>query len=110
MGDPPETGVGDDHASDTGALVVTVAQACGTVEVRVSGPGATLRLFFDPSEQTADGRSLCRPSGGCALQVFAPEERPMTISVRGDDIDVSPELDGLVERRLSFALSRFGGA
>ena len=34
----------------------------------------------------------------------------MTISVRGDDIDVSPELDGLVERRLSLALSRFGGA
>ena len=33
----------------------------------------------------------------------------MTISVRGDGIDVSPELGGLVERRLSFALSRFGG-
>jgi hypothetical protein len=32
------------------ALVVTVARACGTVEVRVSGPGATLRLFFDPWE------------------------------------------------------------
>jgi ribosomal subunit interface protein len=33
----------------------------------------------------------------------------MTISVRGDGIDVSPEIEGLVERRLGFALSRFGG-
>lgn len=33
----------------------------------------------------------------------------MTISVRGDGLDVSPELGGHVERRLSFALSRFGG-
>ena len=33
----------------------------------------------------------------------------MTINVRGYGIDVSPEVGGLVERRLSFALSRFGG-
>lgn len=33
----------------------------------------------------------------------------MTIRVRGYGIDVSPELGGLVERRLSFALCRFGG-
>ena len=33
----------------------------------------------------------------------------MTISVRGYGIDVSPEVGELVERRLSFALSRFGG-
>jgi ribosome-associated translation inhibitor RaiA len=32
----------------------------------------------------------------------------MTISVRGYGIDVSPEVGGLVERRLCFALSRFG--
>lgn len=52
---------GDDHASDAAALVVTVARACGTVEVRVSGPGATLRLFFDPSElPPADGQSVVR--------------------------------------------------
>lgn len=38
----------DDHASDAPPLVATVAPACGTVEVRISGPGATLRLFFDP--------------------------------------------------------------
>jgi len=33
----------------------------------------------------------------------------MTITVRGYGIEVSPDLGGLVERRLSFALSRFGG-
>jgi len=33
----------------------------------------------------------------------------VTISVRGDGIDMSPEVSGLVERRLYFALSRFGG-
>jgi ribosome hibernation promoting factor len=32
----------------------------------------------------------------------------LTISVRGYGIDVSPDVGGLVERRLSFALSRFG--
>lgn len=32
----------------------------------------------------------------------------MTIIVRGYGIDVNPDLGGLVERRLSFALSRFG--
>lgn len=52
---------GDDHASDAAALVVTVHRACGTVEVRVSGPGARLRLFFDPSElPPADGQSVVR--------------------------------------------------
>jgi hypothetical protein len=30
--------------------VATVAPACGTVDVRISGPGATLRLFFDPGD------------------------------------------------------------
>lgn len=33
----------------------------------------------------------------------------MTVSVRGYGIEVSPGLGGLVERRLFFALSRFGG-
>ena len=33
----------------------------------------------------------------------------MTINVRGYGIEVSPEVGGLVARRLSFALSRFGG-
>ncbi|MFN7970934.1 MAG: HPF/RaiA family ribosome-associated protein [Acidobacteriota bacterium] len=33
----------------------------------------------------------------------------MTIKVRGHGIVVGPELAGFVERRLAFALSRFGG-
>lgn len=33
----------------------------------------------------------------------------MTIRVGGYGIDVSPQVSRLVERRLSFALSRFGG-
>jgi ribosome-associated translation inhibitor RaiA len=36
-------------------------------------------------------------------------EDTLTISVRGYGIEVDPGLGGLVERRLSFALSRFGG-
>lgn len=33
----------------------------------------------------------------------------MTLGVRGYGIDVGPDVSALVERRLSFALSRFGG-
>lgn len=33
----------------------------------------------------------------------------MTIGVRGDGIDMKPGVSALVERRLYFALSRFGG-
>ncbi len=36
------------------------------------------------------------------------QEGALIINVRGDGIEVSPALDQLVERRLSFALSRFG--
>ena len=60
-----ETGLnpvlGDDRASEVVDLVVTVTRGCGTVEVRVSGPGATLRLIFDPSElPPGDGQCLVR--------------------------------------------------
>lgn len=51
----------DDRVSTVANLVVSVARGCGTVEVRVSGPGATLRLIFDPSElPPGDGRCLVR--------------------------------------------------
>jgi len=43
------------------ALAVTVTRGCGTIEVRVSGPGATLRLFFDPWElPPANGQCVVR--------------------------------------------------
>jgi len=48
-------------ASNVPDLAVTVTPRCGTIEVRVSGPGATLRLFFDPSElPPGDGQSIVR--------------------------------------------------
>jgi hypothetical protein len=48
-----------DAPPDPPALAVTVTRGCGTVEVRVSGPGATLRLFFDPWElPPGDGRCV----------------------------------------------------
>ena len=40
--------LGDDATSEVADLAMTVTRGCGTVEVRVSGPGAMLRLFFDP--------------------------------------------------------------
>ena len=42
--------LGDDATSEVADLTMTVTRGCGRVEVRVSGPGATLRLFFDPWE------------------------------------------------------------
>ena len=51
----------DDRVSRVADLAVTVTRGCGAVEVRVSGPGATLRLTFDPSElPPGDGRCLVR--------------------------------------------------
>lgn len=46
--------LGDDATSEVSDLTMTVTRGCGTVEVRVSGPGATLRLFFDPWDLTPD--------------------------------------------------------
>lgn len=48
-------------ASDGAALGVLVTRGCGAVEVRVSGPRATLTLFFDQADlQPADVRSVVR--------------------------------------------------
>ena len=52
----PQAVLGDDPTLEMAGLAVTVTRGCGTVEVRVSGPGATLRLFFDPWELPADVR------------------------------------------------------
>jgi hypothetical protein len=52
---------GDERVALVADLPVTVTRGCGTVEVRVFGPAATVRLLFDPSElPPADGLSVVR--------------------------------------------------
>jgi ribosome-associated translation inhibitor RaiA len=71
---------------------------------RNPSPAPTLQVMA-----ALPGVSVCRAGGGHTLQVFSSGEGALSINVHGYGIDVSPEISGLVERRLSFALSRFGG-
>jgi hypothetical protein len=50
VGFPAERGVLGSTFDEAALQVAVNAGCCGAVEVRVSGPAAGLRLFFDPAE------------------------------------------------------------
>ena len=70
QGGPLEALFAGDPLSGVDDLAIRVARTCGRVDVRVSGPGATLMLSFDPGElRPADVR--CRVRAAVARYRFS---------------------------------------